>query len=183
MLRFWSQTDADERFLKSAILEDTFEMHMHHPPPQLPVYQTYPLDVHWHMIQSIWRSVGGVSQSCSRGTRGLQLTMDPQLRRVVGSHPNFRDLEKMFSHGFDYVLKRELTEAERVAEVEAQLERGNHKSATKNQEEVQRTMLAGDVKHSFGLPIQEIASTTWRNGHPTQLESRWLQEREESFLA
>jgi hypothetical protein len=55
----------------------------------------------------------------------------------VGSHPNFRDLEEMFTKGFDYALKRELTEAERVAEVETQLERGNHKSATKNKEEVQ----------------------------------------------
>jgi hypothetical protein len=39
------------------------------------------------------------------------------------------------------------------AEVEAQMERGNHKSATKNEEEVQ-SLLAGDVKHGFVLPIQ-----------------------------
>jgi hypothetical protein len=78
-----------------------------------------------------------------------------QLRRVVGLHdPNFRDLKEMFTKGFHYTLKRrELTEAKRVAEVEAQLERGNHKSATKNEEEVQ-SLLAGDVKHSFVLPIQ-----------------------------
>ena len=65
---------------------------------------------------------------------------------VVGSHPNFPDLKEMFTQGFDYALKCELTNAERVAKVEAQLERGNHKSATKNEEEVQ-SLLAGDVKH------------------------------------
>jgi hypothetical protein len=59
----------------------------------------------------------------------------------------------MFTKGFNYALKRELTEAKRVAEVEAQMERGNHKSATKNKEEVQ-SLLAGDVKHGFVLPIQ-----------------------------
>ena len=69
-----------------------------------------------------------------------------QLRMVVGSHPNFPDLKEMFTQGFDYALKCELTNAERVAKVEAQLERGNHKSATKNEEEVQ-SLLAGDVKH------------------------------------
>jgi len=92
----------------------------------------------------------------NRGTtidHGSEFRPISQLRRVVGSHPNFQDLEKMFTHGFEYVLKRELTEAERVAEVEAQLERGNHKSATKNEEEVQ-SLLAGDVKHGFVLPIQ-----------------------------
>jgi hypothetical protein len=72
----------------------------------------------------------------------------------VGSHPNFRDLKEMFTKGFDYALKRELSEAKRAAEVKAQLERGNHhKSATKNKEEVQ-SLLAGDVKHRFVLPIQ-----------------------------
>ena len=80
----------------------------------------------------------------------------------MGSHPNFRDLEKMFTHGFEYILKRELTEAEQVAEVEAQLERGNHKSATKNEEEVQ-SLLAGDVKHGFVYPYKWESSGSSRD--------------------
>jgi hypothetical protein len=40
-----------------------------------------------------------------------------------------------------------------VVEVKAQLERGNLKSATKNEDEVQ-SLLAGDVQHGFVLPLQ-----------------------------
>jgi len=79
-----------------------------------------------------------------------------QLRRIVGRHPGFAYLEAMLTSGFDYHLERELTEQERMLEVKAQLERGNHKSAMQNMEEV-RTLLSGDVRRGFVLPIRANA--------------------------
>jgi hypothetical protein len=79
-----------------------------------------------------------------------------QLRRIVGEHPGFAYLESMLTAGFDYCLNRELTEEERLAELEAQFERGNHKSAVQNMEEV-RALLSGDVRRGFVLPIKASA--------------------------
>jgi hypothetical protein len=79
-----------------------------------------------------------------------------QLRRIVGKHPGFAYLERMLTSGFDYHLKRELTEQERELELKAQLDRGNHKSAMQNMDEV-RTLLTGDVRRGFILPIRADA--------------------------
>jgi hypothetical protein len=92
----------------------------------------------------------------NRGTtidHGSEFRPIAQLEEVIGGHPNFGDLKAMFTYGFDYFLKRELTEEERLKEFEAQLERGNHKSATQNESEVQ-ALLEGDVKHGFVLPVR-----------------------------
>jgi len=75
-----------------------------------------------------------------------------QLKPIVGDHPMFEYLSKMFSRGFDYDLVRELTEEERLEEFDAQFERGNHQSATQNVEEV-KGLLAGDVTRGFIIPI------------------------------
>jgi len=75
------------------------------------------------------------------------------LERIVGKHPNFGYLKDMLESGFDYFVRRELTEEERIGELEAQMERGNHKSATQNYEEI-AAMLAGDVKRGFILTIR-----------------------------
>jgi len=51
---------------------------------------------------------------------------------------------------------REISEEERSSEVQTNIERGNHKSAEKSPEVVQK-LLAKDVKHGFSLPINASA--------------------------
>ena len=75
-----------------------------------------------------------------------------QLKLVIGNHPNFQELEKVLEHGMDYRFKRELTEAERAAETDAIIIRGNHRSIEHNQSATQK-LLAKDVEHGFSLPI------------------------------
>ena len=76
-----------------------------------------------------------------------------QLHQIVGRHPGFAYLKEMLTAGFDYHLRRELSEQERLTELTAQLERGNHKSALQNIDEV-RSLLSGDVRRGFILPIR-----------------------------
>ena len=83
---------------------------------------------------------------------GSEFRPTHQLQRIVGMHPNFEYLRGILENGFEYILSRELSEAERRRELEAQLERGNHRSAIDNEEEIQQ-LLEGDVKYGFVLPF------------------------------
>jgi len=94
-----------------------------------------------------------------RGTtvdHGSEFRPIDELRTILGQHPHFATLSKMFTEGFDYHLTRELSEEERVAELSAQLTRGNHRSATDSEREVQ-LLLEGDVRHGFVFPVWESA--------------------------
>ena len=77
-----------------------------------------------------------------------------QLKRVVGRHPNFPFLKAMLEEGFQYFLSRELSEEERMQEFEAQFARGNHKSASQDNEAAAQSLMENDVKYGFALPIQ-----------------------------
>jgi hypothetical protein len=48
------------------------------------------------------------------------------LEVVFGRHPNFAFFSDIHTNGMDYHFDYELTEDERMAELEANLERGNH---------------------------------------------------------
>ena len=94
-----------------------------------------------------------------RGTtvdHGAEFRPVSDLKRFLGQHPCFSNLSRMFTHGFEYHLTRELSEEERVAEMSAQLARGNHKSATESEADVQ-LLLEGDVHHGFVMPVWESA--------------------------
>mmetsp|Transcript_503 Transcript_503/g.498 ORF Transcript_503/g.498 Transcript_503/m.498 type:complete len:81 (-) Transcript_503:8-250(-) len=52
----------------------------------------------------------------------------------------------------DYHCSRELTAEEQTAELEANLDRGNHKSATSKPERIQK-LLEKDAKHGFAMPV------------------------------
>ena len=56
---------------------------------------------------------------------------------------------------------REISEEERSTEVQANIERGNHKSAEESPEVVHK-LLAKDVKHGFSIPIKASAVTKIR---------------------
>ena len=74
------------------------------------------------------------------------------LRSVFGKHPNFEFFESTVLNGMTYHFDRELTEDERMAELEAQVLRGNHKSATSDPEGTDK-MTGKDVKKGFSLPF------------------------------
>ena len=52
------------------------------------------------------------------------------LRIILGKHPNFDFFDATVLNGMDYHFTSELTEDERMAELLAQMARGNHSSAT-----------------------------------------------------
>ena len=92
-----------------------------------------------------------------RGTtidHGSEFRPIHQLVGLVGKHPNFPFLKTMLEQGFQYFVSRELSESERLEEFDAQLERGNHKSASQENEAVAQALLESDVKYGFALPIQ-----------------------------
>jgi hypothetical protein len=75
-----------------------------------------------------------------------------QLRRILGQHPNFSELEKIISHGMDYRFATDLPEHERETELAAITERGNHQSAVNRTVHVAKA-LTKDVTHGFSMPI------------------------------
>ena len=94
-----------------------------------------------------------------RGTtvdHGSEFRPLKDLEGILGNHPYFRHFSQMLHSGFSYHLSRELSEEERAGELAAQIVRGNHKSATESESEVQ-TLLEGDVRHGFVLPVWEDA--------------------------
>ena len=94
-----------------------------------------------------------------RGTtvdHGSEFRSPKDLERILGNHPYFGHLSHMLRGGFVYHLSRELSEEEGAKELAAQIVRGNHKSATESESEVQ-TLLEGDVRHGFVLPVWEDA--------------------------
>jgi hypothetical protein len=76
-----------------------------------------------------------------------------QLESIVGEHPNFAFLRKTFERGFHYHLAHKLSETERETEYNAQYDRGNHKSAILDKEQVIK-LLGTDVTHGFALPVK-----------------------------
>jgi hypothetical protein len=68
------------------------------------------------------------------------------LRAILGNHPYYNDFNPFLSRGVDFVFTEEITEEDRMKELEAKLERGNHKSAH-GQEETLSKLLA---KHTWG---------------------------------
>jgi len=58
------------------------------------------------------------------------------LEKILGGHPNFPFFKKIYEKGMDYEFIREISEEERSSEVQANIERGNHKSAEASPEVV-----------------------------------------------
>jgi hypothetical protein len=102
-----------------------------------------------------------------RGTtvdHGSEFRPTKDLEDILGNHPYFGHLRRMLQEGFRYHLSRELSEEERAKELVAQMARGNHKSAIESEAEVQ-TLLEGDVRHGFVLPVWEEALLRVRGCH------------------
>ncbi|MCP4195054.1 MAG: hypothetical protein GY768_31015, partial [Planctomycetaceae bacterium] len=72
------------------------------------------------------------SQKGSTMYYGSEFRPLDDLRKLLGGHPNFEELETVLETGMPYRYTQELTETDRMEELTAMIERGNHKSATNN---------------------------------------------------
>ena len=76
------------------------------------------------------------------------------LLRKLGGHPNFAAFRAILENGMPYHVTTELTEEQCREEMEANILRGNHKSAME-QADVAERLLGKDVKHGFSLPVSK----------------------------
>jgi hypothetical protein len=83
---------------------------------------------------------------------GSKFRPTEQLDKVFGGHPNFGFFRTVLKEGMNYFFEQDILEEQRTAELEANLERGNHKSAT-SRPEVTEAQLKKDVRHGFSLPF------------------------------
>ena len=75
-----------------------------------------------------------------------------ELETLLGQHPNFDTLATTLKYGMSYVFDRELDELTKSEELRTLVQRGNHKSAQDNPDQV-GILLGKDVHHGFVIPI------------------------------
>jgi hypothetical protein len=83
---------------------------------------------------------------------GSEFRPTEQLQKIFGGHPNFGFFKDTLKKGMDYFFDSEISEEQCVLELEANLERGNHKSATSRPEITEKQLLK-DVHHGFAFPF------------------------------
>jgi hypothetical protein len=93
------------------------------------------------------------TQKGTTAWHGSEFRPMTQVKSVLGDHPILEYLDEVFTSGMEYRYLWEISEEERVAELEAQIQRGNHKSATEEIEVVQK-LLAREVHFGFSLPFK-----------------------------
>jgi hypothetical protein len=71
---------------------------------------------------------------------------------VLGPHPNFNFFRLILQAGMKYRFKSQLLEAQQQAELQANVDQGNHKSVEASSKQV-RKHLDKDVRHNFLLPV------------------------------
>jgi hypothetical protein len=93
-----------------------------------------------------------------QANQGTTLDYGPKFRQILqlepllGAHPNFEAIKSYIKGGMPYVFKEVLSKYTRQLEIEATLERGNHKSASKELERLLK-LITKDAKRGFSLPI------------------------------
>jgi hypothetical protein len=110
-------------------------------------------------------------------SHGSEFRDEETLRAILGNHPYYNDFKPFLSQGVDFVFTEEITEEVRVEELEANLERGNHKSA-QGQEETLSKLLAKDVKHGFAVLLCKgaVRSIPWAMVQPCGITSQFMLE-------
>jgi hypothetical protein len=83
---------------------------------------------------------------------GSEFRPTEQLNKVFGGHPNFAFFKTILKEGMNYFFENDISEEQRVQELEANLKRGNHKSAT-SAPAITEAELLKDVRHGFSLPF------------------------------
>jgi hypothetical protein len=79
-----------------------------------------------------------------------------QLDCIFADHPHDGFVRNMVERGMDYVFTTELDEGKRILEMEANITRGNHKSASDHQDHLVR-LLDRDVNYGFAMPNPKLA--------------------------
>jgi len=74
------------------------------------------------------------------------------LARLYEKHPSWPRIKEYMTKGVSFYFKQEITEEERREDLRLAMDYGNHKSATKEEAEVER-LLKKEVEHGFALPI------------------------------
>ena len=74
------------------------------------------------------------------------------LESIYGNHDLFPFFKKVHQNGMEYKYTRELTPDEKMAELEAQLQKGNHKGAVTQEEELKKK-LHRDIQYGFSVPV------------------------------
>jgi hypothetical protein len=86
---------------------------------------------------------------------GSQFRPTKQLQKIFGGDPNFGFFKETLKKVMDYFFDTKLSEEQRVLELEANLERGNHKLATSKPKITEKQILK-DVYHGFSFPFPSI---------------------------
>jgi hypothetical protein len=81
---------------------------------------------------------------------GSELQPAEQVQKIFGGHPNFGFFKETLEKGMNYFFHTKISEEQRVLELEANLEWGNHKSATSKPEIIEKQLLK-DVHHGFSF--------------------------------
>jgi hypothetical protein len=106
---------------------------------------------------------------------GSEFRPAQRLRPLLGGHPNFDELEEVITNGMPYRYVVELEEEQTSKEVSAQIQRGNHKPAQANPEQV-GMLLAKDVAHGFAMvvPTDVVPLIPGAMVQPTGLAEQWV---------
>ena len=91
--------------------------------------------------------------SSSTIAHGSEFRPLDQLASIYGKHELFPFFANIMVEGMKYKVTEELTEIERVAELDLTMKRGNHKSAA-SEPEVLRKKVTTDVEYGFAIPIR-----------------------------
>ncbi len=97
-----------------------------------------------------------------------------QLRGLLSKHPGFGELEQVLTYGMDYRYLEELSDDERLDEMLANLQRGNHKSAQDESAQVAK-LLKKDVDHGFAwiIPKELVPLIPKSMVQPLGLAKQW----------
>jgi hypothetical protein len=99
---------------------------------------------------------------------GSEFRPTEQLDKLFHGHPHFELFRTVLRDGMDYFFEADISEDQRTTELEANLERGDHKSATSRLAGTE-SMLEKDVRHGFSLPFPHslVKADLWnRAGSP-----------------
>ena len=84
---------------------------------------------------------------------GSQFRLIGNLRKILGSHPNFGFFSNVLASGVDcHLVTEEASQDQQQAEIAAMMKRGNHQSVLKVSGAVAE-LLAKDVFQGFLLPV------------------------------
>ena len=83
---------------------------------------------------------------------GSEFRSIEDLSSIYRQHELFSFFKVMHQKGMEYIFKRDLTEDERMAELEANIARGNHASAKSQPKELERKV-DREVTYGFALPV------------------------------